>query len=274
MVSRNKNQLIRRIIFITGFLLCCYPLVSSMIEGQVQTNAISTYVNDVSALDDSKIKSDLHQAEKYNDVLYQTWGATVGNSNEILSDQQYQQLLNPNHTGIMGTIEIPKINVYLPIYHGTDDDVLSKGIGHVRETSLPIGGLNTRSLLTGHRGLPTSKLFTRLDELTIDDFFFIHIYNQTLAYQVNEIIEIKPEEVEQLTIIPDQDLISLITCTPYGINTHRLVVTAKRVEYNQKESENIPSAMMSNRELLFTLLPFIFLLLVLYLIIKDRKELT
>lgn len=274
MVSNKlKKKLPRFLIFAIGFLLCCYPLVSGIVERQAQKDAISTYAGKVKEQDEEKIKNALDDAKQYNNMLYQTMGATVGNSTDILSDKSYKTLLDLTNTGIMGSIEIPKINVNLPIYHGTDDDILSRGIGHVQDSSLPVGDKNTRSVLTGHRGLPTSKLFTRLDELDKGDFFFIDVCNKTLAYQVIEIEEILPEEVEKLNIEPDKDLVSLITCTPYGINTHRLVVTGERVDYDKQQKEQIKSKMMSPREMIFTILPFVFLTLVIYLIWKDRKEL-
>lgn len=272
MINHKKKQLLRLFIFILGFTLCTYPLVRGVIENRIQENTITTYEHKASTLDEKKIKSALASANKYNNTLFQTYGLFVGDSNKILSNSNYQNQLNLTNNGIMGIIEIPKINVHLPIYHGSDDIVLTKGIGHIQESSLPIGGKNTRSLLTGHRGLPTSKLFTRLDELNIGDYFFIKVYNQTNAYQINKIDIIKPEDTNKLTIIPDKDLVSLITCTPYGINTHRLVITGERVEFKANEINTIHSKFPSFRELIFTILPFLFIILVIISIIKDRKE--
>ena len=162
----------------------------------------------------------------------------------------------------MGSIEIPSININLPIYHGTSDEVLSAGVGHLNESSLPVGGINTRSVLTGHRGLPNSKLFTRLDELEIGDLFFIRVLNETLAYKVSDIEVIEPEDVSGLEIEAGKDLVSLITCTPYGLNTHRLVVTGERTEYEPAIYENIESKNMSIREYVFLAIPFVFLTIV------------
>lgn len=273
-----KSRMPRIAVFILGFCICCYPIVSGVIESHDQKNAIRTYEKSIENQDAEKIKKMLQEAHKYNDVLYQTMGAAVGNSTEVLSDESYKKQLDLTGTGIMGSLEIPKINVNLPIYHGTSDEVLSRGIGHLQDSSLPVGGINTRSMLTGHRGLPTSKLFTRLDELEKDDLFFIKIADETLAYQVIEIIEIKPEEIDKLATKPDQDLVSLITCTPYGINTHRLIVTGQRVDYIAMEHDQISSSMMSSREIVFTILPFVFVMIALYPYIKKmimilkRKE--
>lgn len=244
-----------------GLSLCTYPIISNLIELHIQKNTISTYNSHVIALDDSQIKSALHQAQQYNDALSSTF---------IPLKTDYNQILNFENTGIMGTIEIPQIDVYLPIYHGTSDNVLSKGIGHVPNSSLPIGGESSRSILTGHRGLASAKLFTRLDELKKDDLFFIHICQQTLAYQIFEIIEILPEDVEKLNIKPHEDIISLITCTPYGINTHRLVVSGKRIPYNPKDIEDVKPQLMSLREILFIFMPIIFILLFFFRIRKEK----
>ena len=175
-------------------------------------------------------------------------------------------------TGVMGSIEIPKIGVDLPIYHGTDDDVLSNGIGHLEGTSLPVGGASTHCVLTGHRGLPNSKLFTRLDEIEENDLFYLNIFGETLAYKVNQIEVIEPDEVDKLNIQEGKDLVSLITCTPYGLNTHRLVVTGERVSYEKKVYENIKPNMLSGRELIFGALPFIFIGIQLISFIRQKMK--
>lgn len=250
----------RKIIFVIGFLLCCYPLISSLIEQQYQKNAVATYQQSVKDKDDTELKEIIKKATEYNNMLFQTDGAIVGDINtEILSEENYQSLLSQGTTGIMGSIEIPKIGVDLPIYHGTSDEVLSNGIGHLEGTSLPIGGKSTHCVLTGHRGLPNSKLFTRLDEIKENDLFYLNIFGETLAYKVNQIEVIEPSDIEKLNIQEGKDLVSLITCTPYGLNTHRLVVTGERISYEKKVYENIEKNMLSGRELLFGALPFIFI---------------
>ncbi len=262
----------RKLIFVIGFLLCCYPLVSSMIERQYQKSAVATYQQSVQDKDDSEIKEIMQKAMEYNDMLFQTDGAIVGNVNsEILSEESYQSLLNQG-TGVMGSIEIPKIGVDLPIYHGTDDDVLSNGIGHLEGTSLPVGGASTHCVLTGHRGLPNSKLFTRLDEIKENDLFYLNIFGETLAYKVNQIEVIEPDEVDKLHIQEGKDLVSLITCTPYGLNTHRLVVTGERISYEKKVYENIKPNMLSGRELIFGALPFIFIGIQLISFIRQKMK--
>ena len=160
----------------------------------------------------------------------------------------------------MGSIEIPKINVDIPIYHGTSEEVLASGVGLFQDSSLPVGGNNTRCILTGHRGLPNSKLFTRLDELEKEDLFFISTCGETLAYRITEIEVVEPEEAELLDILPEKDLCTLITCTPYGINTQRLVITGERVPYEKGEYDSIERKLPSFREAFFMVLPFIFMM--------------
>ena len=197
-----------RILVIIGIGLCSVPLVSSIHSGIQQNNMISTYESEVKQTDKSKVKEQIQSAQKYNDMLFQTRGASVGNiDTEILSDKNYESILNLTGKGIMGSIEIPKIGVDLPIYHGTSDDVLSNGVGHLQNSSFPVGGENTRTVLTGHRGLPNAKLFTRLDELKKDDLFYIHVGNKTLAYQIYKIEIVKKEEA------PDVLGIIVIFCT-------------------------------------------------------------
>lgn len=263
-----------RILVIIGIGLCSVPLVSSIHSGIQQNNMISTYESEVKHTDKSKVKEQIQSAQKYNDMLFQTRGASVGNiDTEILSDKNYESILNLTGKGIMGSIEIPKIGVDLPIYHGTSDDVLSNGVGHLQNSSFPAGGENTRTVLTGHRGLPNAKLFTRLDELKKDDLFYIHVGNKTLAYQIYKIEIVKKEEApDVLGIEEGKDLATLLTCTPYGINTHRLILTGKRVPYSEKKKEAIEPEMMSWRELLFTALPFLILFLLLIRFILNRRK--
>lgn len=239
-----------------------------------QNNMISTYESKVKHTDKAKINEQIQKAHNYNDMLFQTMGASVGDINtDILSDESYENILNLTGKGIMGSIEIPKIGVDLPIYHGTSDDVLSNGVGHLQNSSFPVGGENTRTVLTGHRGLPNAKLFTRLDELKKDDLFYIRVGNKTLAYQIYKIEIVKKEEApDVLGIEESKDLATLITCTPYGINTHRLILTGKRVPYSEKIKEAIEPEMMSWRELLFTALPFLILFLLLIRFILNRRK--
>lgn len=273
-MKKLKKRWGRILVFAIGFCICLYPLVGSLIQRVGQQSLLSTYEKEEEKIDTETMEFELEKAREYNSTLYQTQGVYVGDeAASILSDESYESLLNLTDSGIMGRIEIPKINVDLPIYHGTEDDVLSKGIGHFKPSSLPVGGKSTRSVLTGHRGLPSSKLFTRLDEMEEGDYFFIEVCNETLAYRVNEIIEIKPEELSELQIEPDEDLVTLVTCTPYGINTHRLLVTGERVPYKESIKEEIQPSFPSWREIIFTILPFAFMVFVIVkTILEKRKE--
>lgn len=262
-----------RVIFVIGFVLCCLPIIWNVIEQRHQSDAVATYQNAVSKKDDTKLQKIMDEAGKYNDMLYQTGGAIVDNSDtDILSDASYQKQLNISGNGTMGSLDIPKINVELPIYHGTDDTALSNGIGHLQGTSLPIGGENTHAVLTGHRGLPSSKLLIRLDEMEKGDLFFIRISDETLAYKVYKIQVVEPEDVSSLQIEAGKDLVTLVTCTPYGINTHRLLVTGKRVEYKKAQHDSIRQEIPSIREIIFFALPFLFAAISIGLYFWNRRE--
>lgn len=264
-----------RLLIVIGISLCSIPLVSSIHSSIQQNSMISTYESKVKHTDKAKIIEQIQKAHNYNDMLFQTMGASVGDiDTAILSDESYENILNLSDNGIMGSIEIPKIGVDLPIYHGTSDVVLSNGVGHLQNSSFPVGGENTRTVLTGHRGLPNAKLFTRLDELKKDDLFYIRVGNKTLAYQIYKIEIVKKEEApDVLGIEEGKDLATLITCTPYGINTHRLILTGKRVPYSEKKKDAIEPEMMSWRELLFTALPFLIVfMLIVRFILNKRKE--
>lgn len=268
----GKNEILKKISFLIGLILCLYPLVSGIVEQQSQKDVVATYQQMIENSSSYSIEDTLTKADEYNRALFRS-KTSVLNSEEIniLSEENYNQTLNMGN-GIMGSIEIPKISVNLPIYHGTSDEVLSAGVGHVNGSSLPIGGSSRKSILTGHRGLPSSKLFTRLDELELNDLFFISVLNETLAYKVVNIQVIEPEDVSSLEIEEGIDLVSLITCTPYGVNTHRLVVTGERTIYEKSVYEGINKNSMSMREVIFTIIPFGFVTIVIGMKLKERKE--
>lgn len=261
-----------RIIFLAGFLLLLYPLISNMVHQRQQSDAVASYDSAVSNRSEEEIQEILNQATKYNNMLFQSNGAIVDNMDtSILSDESYNSLLNQAN-GIMGSIEIPKIDVDLPIYHGTEDDILSVGVGHIQGTSLPVGGENTHCVLSGHRGLPGSSLFTRLDEMKEGDLFFLSVMGETLAYKVYDIQVVDPDNTEVLEITAGKDDVSLVTCTPYGLNTHRLVVTGERVPYEESEYNSIGSELPSLRELLFIAIPFVLLAVAGGLKFKDWRK--
>lgn len=248
--------------FFIGFVLMLLPFGLQYMEKGQQENVVATYWQEMESIDESQIEHSLEEARVYNTKLYR--------GNEVL-ETAYTSLISFSEDGIMGSIEIPKISLNLPIYHGTMEDVLSIGIGHLRESSLPVGGKNTHSILTGHRGLPNAQLFTRLDELEKGDVFFVRTCNQVLTYQVDEIQVIKPEEVEVIEIQPERDLVSLITCTPYGLNTHRLVVTGERVEETEVAEAVLQEKSISKRDCILILIPFLFLIMA-FIKRKKRKK--
>lgn len=261
-----------RIIFLAGFLLLLYPLISNMVHQRQQSDAVASYDSAVSNRSEEEIQKILNQATEYNNMLFQSNGAIVDNMDtSILSDESYNSLLNQAN-GIMGSIEIPKIDVDLPVYHGTEEDVLSVGVGHIQGTSLPVGGENTHCVLSGHRGLPGSSLFTRLDEMKEGDLFFLSVMGETLAYKVYDIQVVDPDNTEVLEITAGKDDVSLVTCTPYGLNTHRLVVTGERVPYEESEYNSIGSELPSLRELLFIAIPFVLLAVAGGLKFKDWRK--
>lgn len=261
-----------RIIFLAGFLLLLYPLISNMVHQRQQSDAVASYDSAVSNRSEEEIQEILNQATEYNNMLFQSNGAIVDNMDtSILSDESYNSLLNQAN-GIMGSIEIPKIDVDLPVYHGTEDNVLSVGVGHIQGTSLPVGGENTHCVLSGHRGLPGSSLFTRLDEMKEGDLFFLSVMGETLAYKVYDIQVVDPDNTEVLEITAGKDDVSLVTCTPYGLNTHRLVVTGERVPYEESDYNSIGSELPSLRELLFIAIPFVLLAVAGGLKFKDWRK--
>lgn len=266
--SEKKGKKFRNLLFWAGFLICIFPVISNIVERQRQADAVATYRQTMEKEDEKEIEEKWRQANEYNEMLFQAKGGIV----EETEEKKYEELLNIHGTDIMGSLEIPKIQVELPIYHGTEDEVLSNGIGHLEGTSLPIGGENTHSVLTGHRGLPSSKLLVRLDEMKIGDLFFIHTYKEVMAYKVEEIMVVKPEDTAWMEIKGEKDLVSLVTCTPFGINSHRLIVTGHRVDYKEKEYIKIKPQLPSVREIIVTVFPILFVVSVGVIQIKNRIQ--
>ena len=225
---KNKlSTIILVIVFVAGLSLLLYPTVSDYWNSLHASQAVSNYAEEVKNLNAEEYDEMLKAAEEYNNSLLNR------NTSYALSDEQreiYESTLNLNGTGIMGYIEISAINVSLPIYHGTEDSVLQVAVGHVDWSSLPVGGESTHCVLSGHRGLPSAKLFTNLDKLVEGDTFVIRVLDEVYTYKVDQILIVEPEDVSALTIEDGKDLCTLVTCTPYGINSHRLLVRGYRVE--------------------------------------------
>ena len=215
------------LVFFLGLSLVLYPSVSDYWNSLHQSRAIATYAEEVSGLDTGRYEQLWAEAVDYNRTLRDRENAF------LLSETQkavYDGLLNVGGNGVMGYIEIPTIGVSLPIYHGTDEGVLQIAVGHIEWTSLPVGGESSHCVISVHRGLPSAKLFTNLDKLVVGDTFLFRVLDETLTYEVDQILIVEPQEVSALTIREGEDLCTLVTCTPYGINTHRLLVRGHRVE--------------------------------------------
>ena len=215
------------LVFFLGLSLVLYPSVSDYWNSLHQSRAIATYAEEVSNLDTDRYEQLWAEAVDYNRTLRDRENAF------LLSETQkaaYDSLLNVGGNGVMGYIEIPTIGVSLPVYHGTDEGVLQIAVGHIEWTSLPVGGESSHCVISGHRGLPSAKLFTNLDKLVVGDTFLFRVLDETLTYEVDQILIVEPQEVSALTIREGEDLCTLVTCTPYGINTHRLLVRGHRVE--------------------------------------------
>ena len=222
---------------VTGTGIMLYPTVSDRINSRRQTRAIAAYQTEVSETSDEKIEELLAAAECFNEALRSLNGRFA--DSEALKEEYYKTL-RLNVSDVIAYVEIPKINVNLPVFHGSSESVLQAGVGHLEGTTLPIGGADTHAALSAHRGLPTAKLFTNLDKLEIGDIFTIKILNKTLYYEVDRIDVVLPEQVDLLSIEPGGDLVTLITCTPYAINTHRLLVRGRRTEDVELPAEPIP----------------------------------
>lgn len=235
MKKKNLSAIALVLVFFVGLSVLLYPTISDYWNSLHQSRAIATYADSVADMDEQDYDEMWRAAQEYNEKLFET-GHGLGLKKK--EKKEYNKLLNVSGTGIMSYIEIPRINCSLPIYHGTDEGVLQIAVGHIEGSSLPVGGLNTHCVLSGHRGLPSAKLFSNLDKLEEGDVFMIRTLDQTLTYEVDQIRIVLPDEVDDLKIEEGKDLCTLVTCTPYGINTHRLLVRGHRVE-NREESEAV-----------------------------------
>lgn len=223
-----------RILLILFFLsILLYPTISNYLAEKNNSRVIASYEEGVYGLRDEDVKQYWNQAQTYNDALVGNTVVSDPFEENLNHDEQYNTLLNMDGSGLMGYLRIPKINEELPIYHGTKEQVLQKGIGHFMGSSLPIGGESSHCVLTGHRGLPSARLFTDLDELQIGDVFYLKILHQTMAYEVDQVLTVVPSETKELQIVDGQDYVTLVTCTPYAVNTHRLLVRGKRIPYEE-----------------------------------------
>lgn len=226
-IKKNLSSIILVLIFIIGLSLLLYPSFSDYWNSFHQSRAIASYAQSVTTIDDDQYEKMWAQAQEYNTTLAKKQNRWVLSEEEY---EEYESLLNIGETGIIGYIEIPNIKVSLPIYHGVDEAVLQIAVGHIEGSSLPVGGEGTHCVISGHRGLPSAKLFTNLDEMEEGDLFMMRVLDETLTYEVDQIRIVEPEDLSALDIEEGKDLCTLVTCTPYGINSHRLLVRGHRVE--------------------------------------------
>ena len=271
-----KNRIVNLLLaaaFLAGLSLLLYPTVSDYWNSLHASKAVAAYDQEVRQLDQGRYDALLDAAREYNRTLLDR------SSGYYLTDDQkarYDSLLNVDGGGIMGYIEIPTIKLSLPIYHGTEEDVLQIAVGHLDWSSLPVGGESTHCVLSGHRGLPSAKLFTNLDQLVEGDAFVIRTLDEVLTYEVDQILIVEPDDVSALSIEEGKDLCTLVTCTPYGVNSHRLLVRGHRVA-NQSEAIRVTSDAIQIESLLVApvlAIPMLLALLFLLLIPGRKKRPT
>lgn len=268
----NLTTILLFLILIAGLSLLLYPSVSDYWNSFHSSRAITTYAEDVAGMDEEQYAESWSAAWEYNQSLLSR------NTDFSLSDSQkneYEQLLDVSGIGVMGYIEIPEISVSLPIYHGTSDPILQVAVGHLEWSSLPVGGESSHCVLSGHRGLPSAKLFTDLDKIREGDIFLLRVLDEVLTYEVDKITIVEPSQVSDLQIVEGEDLCTLVTCTPYGVNTHRLLVRGHRIE-NIEESRTIrvtADALQIEPLLVapFAALPLLLVLLIILLLPKRNR---
>ena len=274
-IKENRVTLIIAAVGLLGLGLILYPSVADWWNSFHQSRAVASYAQKVANLDSSEYDRILAEAEAYNNNLAKS-GINWKMSEEELA--AYEKELDVTGTGIMGYITIPKIHVELPIYHGIDDAVLQIAIGHLSETSLPVGGQTAHCVVSGHRGLPSAKLFTDIDKLVEGDTWTVNVLNKTLTYEVDQIRVVEPTDLSNLQIEQGKDYFTLVTCTPYGINTHRLLVRGHRVDSAQGEANVIADALQIEPVYIapFLAIPFIVVLLIIMMVsteyMKRRKK--
>lgn len=271
-IKKNLSSIILVLIFIIGLSLLLYPSFSDYWNSFHQSRAIASYAQTVTTIDDDQYEKMWAQAQEYNTTLAKKQNRWVLSEKEY---EEYESLLNIGGTGIIGYIEIPTIKVSLPIYHGVDEAVLQIAVGHIEGSSLPVGGEGTHCVISGHRGLPSAKLFTNLDEMEEGDLFMMRVLDETLTYEVDQIRIVEPEDLSALEIEEGKDLCTLVTCTPYGINSHRLLVRGHRVE-NMESANSIrvtADAMQIDPVMVAPVIAVpILLILLIWLLVHYRKR--
>ena len=270
-MKKRLSTILLVLVFVIGLSLLLYPTISDYWNSFHQSRAIANYVEQVASIDTEKYNAMINDAKMFNESLAKKKNQFYITDEEI---ELYNSLLDISGNGVIGYIEIAKINVSLPIYHGVSDSVLQVAVGHIEGSSLPIGGKSTHCVISGHRGLPSAKLFTNLDKLVEGDTFTITVLNELLTYEIDQILIVDPEDMSPLYIEEGKDYCTLVTCTPYGINTHRMLVRGHRIE-NFKENSVHVTADATQIEP-FLVAPVIavpiLLILMIWMIITTRKK--
>lgn len=271
MKKKHISTIIIALIFLAGLGFLLYPTVSNLWNRAHQSRAIATYTKQVEKLDDSQNKEMLKAARKYNKSLLKKsdhWKLSKKDK------KKYESLLDVSGTGIMGYIEVPKIDCSLPIYHGTDEGALQIAIGHLEGSSFPVGGKSTHCVLSGHRGLPSARLFTDLDQMEEGDVFVLNVLGRKLAYEVDQIKVVLPDEMSDLEIVQGKDLCTLVTCTPYGINTHRLLVRGHRTKYIEETVVRVQKEAEKKETGIWLLAGggAVFLIIIIIVVVKRRRK--
>lgn len=271
-MKNNRSTILLILMLLIGLSLMLYPSLADWWNSFHSSRSIASYVEQVANIDDAQYEELWDAAWDYNQSL-------LHRPNDfLLSDEQqeiYKSLLDFGGNGIMGYIEIPMIDVMLPIYHGTKESVLQIAVGHLDWTSLPVGGAGSHCVVSGHRGLPSARLFTDLDKLKVGDVFMLHVLNEILTYEIDQILIVEPQDTDPLLIEPGKDLCTMITCTPYGINSHRMLVRGHRIE-SQEEAKviRITADALRIEPLVvapFVAVPILLVLLIILLLPKQKK---
>lgn len=249
-----------------------YPLVSSTWNQMLANRTIGSYNDKVADMPEESLKAVLQAALDYNDRMKPHSVPDAFTVRENLKDPEYEALLNISGDGMMGYIEIPVIKVKSPIYHYTTEEVLQKGVGHLFGSSLPVGGKGTHSVLSAHRGLPNNKLFSDLDKVAKGDRFYITICNETFAYEIDQIETVEPDQTQGLRLFEGEDYVTLITCTPYGVNTHRLLVRGYRVPYEPGEEDETKARVWFDMNIMISLAGILLALLILGILLIRRLK--
>jgi len=267
----SLSTVIFAILFLVGLSVMLYPTFSNWWNQNMATHVVSSYKESVAKLDNEKYDQMLAEARDYNSKLAALY-APFSNFADIPG---YDDILNISGTGIMGYVSIPNINVELPIYHGTSEGVLQIASGHIQGSSLPVGGASTHAVISGHRGLPSARLFTDLDQIVEGDTFTINVLNEVYTYEVERILVILPTETDKLAIFPGEDIVTLMTCTPYGVNSHRLLIRGHRIEtiYDKKVKVSADALQVDEMKVIPVIfVPLLILLFIYWHITGKRKH--